>query len=44
MRKRRSFHHTGLMTTDWSIVIFADRTAASALGDRQVVQFVEEAA
>jgi hypothetical protein len=44
MRKRQSFHHTGLMTADRSIAIFADRTAASALGDRRVVQFVEQAA
>jgi hypothetical protein len=44
MRKRQSFHHTGLMIADWSIAIFADKTPASALGDRRVVQFVEQAA
>jgi hypothetical protein len=44
MRKRESFHHTGLMTADRSIAIFVDRTAASAPGDRRVVQFVEQAA
>ena len=41
MRKRQSLHHTGLMTAGRSIAIFADRTAASALGDLD--QFVEQA-
>jgi hypothetical protein len=44
MRKRQSFHHTGLITAGRSIAIFVDRTAASALGDCWVVQFVEHAA